>query len=125
MSQIGNANEMSVYFYMPCSYTVDDFGKKSVAIETGYDMCNRYVGGVADGSKLPQYVILNCKTVTKEQLPRGIIIRYQPRGWITSELTKNWYLVVWERRPGGQKDSGCWFWINLRDNTSNKRCNYW
>ena len=64
-------------------------------------MCNRYVGGLADGSRLPQYMILNCKTMNKEQMPRGTIIRYQPRGWITSELTKNWYLVVWDRRPGG------------------------
>jgi hypothetical protein len=39
MSQIGNADEMPVYFYMPCSQTVDDNGAKSLAIETGYDRC--------------------------------------------------------------------------------------
>jgi len=61
---------------------------------------NSHVGGLADGSKLPPYVILNCKTLTTEQLPRGIIVIYQPRGWIINELVKNWYLVVWNRRPG-------------------------
>jgi hypothetical protein len=39
MSQTGNVDEMPVYFYMPCSYTVDDNGAKSMAIETGYDRC--------------------------------------------------------------------------------------
>jgi len=63
-------------------------------------VCNSHVSGLADGIKLPPYVILNCKTLTTEQLLRGIIVRYQPRGWISSELVKNWYLVVWNRRPG-------------------------
>jgi hypothetical protein len=35
-----------------------------------------------------------------EQPPRGITVTYQPRGWITNKLVKNWYLVVWNRRPG-------------------------
>jgi hypothetical protein len=35
-------------------------------------VCNSHVGGLADGSKLPPCVILNCNTLTVEQLPRGI-----------------------------------------------------
>lgn len=62
-------------------------------------MYNSHVGRLADGSKLPPYMILNCKTSTTEQLPRGIIVVYQPRCWIINELVKNWY-VVWNRRPG-------------------------
>jgi len=63
-------------------------------------VCNSHVGSLADGRKLPPYTILNYKTLTPEQLPRRIIVRYQPRGWITNELVRNWYLVVWNRRPG-------------------------
>jgi hypothetical protein len=35
--------------------------------------------------------------LTTQQLLRGIIVKYQPRGWITNDLVKNWYLVVWSR----------------------------
>ena len=46
------------------------------------------------------YIILYHKTVAKEQLPGGIIVRCQPKGcWITNELTKDWLLVEWNRRP--------------------------
>ena len=45
-------------------------------------------------------MILNHKTVPKEQLPRGIFVRCPPKSCMTSELTKYWLLVVWNRRPG-------------------------
>jgi hypothetical protein len=48
----------------------------------------------ADGSKLLPYMTLNCKTMSKEQLPGGIIVRCQPKDWITSELMKDWLLVA-------------------------------
>jgi hypothetical protein len=41
---------------------------------------------LADGSKLPPYVILNHKTVPKEQMPTGINVRYQHKGWMTNNL---------------------------------------
>jgi hypothetical protein len=55
---------------------------------------------LADGSKLPPYVILNHKTMPKEQQPRGIIVRCQPKGQMTNELMKDWLSVVWNGRPG-------------------------
>jgi hypothetical protein len=93
LSQTGNVNEMPLYFYVPCSYTVDNNRAKSMAIEAGYDTCVSHVGSSACGGKLHPCMILNCQTTTKEKLPKGIIIRYQPRGWKTIELMKNWYLV--------------------------------
>jgi hypothetical protein len=80
--------------------TLDENGAKFMAIEIGYGRCVSHVGSSVYGSKLHPYMIVNCKTMTKEQLPRVIIVRYQPRGWITNQLTKNCYLVVWNRRPG-------------------------
>ena len=53
------------------------------------------------GGNTPLYIILYHKTVAKEQLPGGIIVRCQPKGcWITNELTKDWLLVEWNRRSG-------------------------
>jgi len=48
----------------------------------------------AGGSKLPPYMTLNCKTVSKEQLPGEIVVRCQPKDWITSELMKDCLLVA-------------------------------
>ena len=49
---------------------------------------------LSHGSKLPPYVVVNHKTMPKEQLPRGIIVRCQPEGSMTTEFMKNWLLVV-------------------------------
>jgi len=68
---------------MLSSYIVDDTGGKSVAIKTsGYEKMGVSVMLVvlADGTKLPPYVILNCKTMPKEQLPRGLTVICQPQG---------------------------------------------
>jgi hypothetical protein len=104
LSQIGNADETPVYFDMPPNYTVDDTGAKSVAVKTsGHEKMRATVMLVvlADGNKLPLYVFLNRKNMPKEQLPRGIIVRCQPVGWMTSDLMKDWSLVVvGNRRPG-------------------------
>jgi hypothetical protein len=103
LSQIGNADEMPVYFDMPPSYTVDDSGAKSVAVKTsGHEKTHVTVilAVLADGRKLPPYVILNRKNMPKEQLPIGIIVRCQPKGLMTSDLIKDWLLVVWNRRAG-------------------------
>jgi len=55
---------------------------------------------VCSGS-MPLYIILYHKTVAKEQLPGGIIVRCQPKGcWITNELTRDWLPGEWNRRPG-------------------------
>jgi hypothetical protein len=93
---------MLMYFYMPPNYTVDDTGAKSVAVKTsGHEKMRVTVMSavLADGSKLPPYVILNRKNTPKEQLPRGIIVRCQPKGSMTSDLMKDWLLVVSNRRP--------------------------
>ena len=68
---------MPVYFDMVPHYTFDDNGAKSVVIKrSGYENIHLTVMLVvlAVGSKLPLHVILNCKTMPKEQLPRGVIM---------------------------------------------------
>ena len=96
LSQTGDANEIPVYSDMPSNYTVDEEAK-SVAIKTlGYEkMCVTVMLVVpVDGSKLPHYTSLNCKTMPKEQLPRGIIARCQPKVWMVNDLMKYLLLLV-------------------------------
>jgi hypothetical protein len=68
---------------MLSSYSVDDTGRKSVAIKTsGYEKIGVSVMllVLADSTKLPPYVILNCKTVPTERLPRELMVICQPKG---------------------------------------------
>ncbi|NXI46847.1 POGK protein, partial [Galbula dea] len=55
---------------------------------------------LADGIKLPPYVILKRKTMLKDQLPTGIIVGCQNQGWISTDLMKDWLNIIWNRRPG-------------------------
>lgn len=55
----------------------------------------------ADGTKLPLYVVLKRKTVPKEAMPAGIIVRAQEKGWMETELVVAWLKVVWGRRREG------------------------
>lgn len=96
MSQLDKTNEMPVYLDVLSSYPLDDNGAKSVVIKTlGYENIHAAVMLVlADGNHLPLHVILNCKTMRKEQLPSGVIVRCQPKCWMTNEHMKEWLLVV-------------------------------
>jgi len=49
--------------------------------------------GESEGSQLPQYRIVNCKTVTKEQLSFCITVRLQTESCKTNKL-----LLMWNRR---------------------------
>ena len=92
---------MPMYSDMPSSYTVDEEAK-SVAIKTmGYEnMCVTVMLVVpVDGSKLSHYTSLNCKTMPKEQLPRGLTARCQPKVWMANDLTKNLFLLVGNGMP--------------------------
>jgi hypothetical protein len=37
--------------------------------------CHVMLVVLADGSKLPPCVCLNCKTVPKQQFPRGVVVK--------------------------------------------------
>jgi hypothetical protein len=68
LSQIRNADKTPVYFDMPSNHAVDDTGAKFVLIKTlGSEKMQVTVMlmVLADGTKLPLYVILNQKTMPK------------------------------------------------------------
>lgn len=102
MCHIGNADETPVYFDMPLNRTVTETGAKEVKmVSTGYEKHRVTVMlcVTADGNKLPPYIILNRKTIPKDKFPEDVIVRAQPKGWMTSELMEDWVKVVWNRRP--------------------------
>lgn len=103
LGQMGNADETPVYFDMPTNYTVDIVGTKTVSVKTTGNEKMRVtvmLTVLADGRKLPPFIILNRKTMPKEKLPTGLIVRCQEKGWMNSELMQDWLKVVWGRRPG-------------------------
>lgn len=103
LSQMGNADETPVSFDEPSNNVIEEIGTKSVIIKTlgNEKMCITVMLAVlADGIKLPPYVILKRKTMQKDQLPTGIIVRCQNQGWMSTDLMKDWLNIVWSRRPG-------------------------
>lgn len=75
LRHIGNADETAVYFSRPCDYTVTNGRTKSMVMKTigNYKLQVSFMFAVlADGSKLPTYMILSHKTLPKEQLPSRI-----------------------------------------------------
>jgi hypothetical protein len=75
LSQIGNADETAIFFDMPRSFTVNFKGEKQVAMKTtGYEKLRVTVllCITANGNKLPPYVILNRKSVSKENFCKDV-----------------------------------------------------
>jgi hypothetical protein len=84
---IGNADHTPVYFDMPSNVTVNEKGAKTVIIRgTGNEKGRITVmlDVLADGRKLPPYVILRRKTMPKGKLPAGLVFRYQKKRWMTN-----------------------------------------
>jgi hypothetical protein len=103
LGHIGNADQTPVYFDMPSNITVNEKGAKAVLMRgTGNEKARISVmlGVLADGHKLPPYIILRRKTMPKEKLPVGLVFRCQEKGWMTNELMTDWVKVVWKRRRG-------------------------
>ncbi|KFP07499.1 Pogo transposable element with KRAB domain, partial [Calypte anna] len=103
LSQMGNADETPVSFDEPSSNIIEEIGTKSVIIKTlgNEKMCiTVMLAALADGIKLPPYVILKRKTMLQDQMPTGIIVRCQNQGWMSTDLMKDWLNIVWNRRPG-------------------------
>ncbi|XP_067009263.2 tectonic-1 [Anabrus simplex] len=53
----------------------------------------------ADRTKLPPYIVLKRKTLSKN-LPASVIIRSQNSGWMESSLVEDWVKCIWQRCPG-------------------------
>ncbi|KAH0816493.1 hypothetical protein GEV33_006298 [Tenebrio molitor] len=81
---MGKADETPVYFDMPGATTVHPRGQKTVTIRTSGNEKLRVsvmLAALADGTKLPPFVILKRQQMPKEHLPKGtIFVRCQEKG---------------------------------------------
>uniref|UniRef100_A0A672FP09 HTH CENPB-type domain-containing protein n=1 Tax=Salarias fasciatus TaxID=181472 RepID=A0A672FP09_SALFA len=101
LDQMGYAGQTPVHFDMPSPVTVEKKGK--VPVKSTDNEKNRItvmLACLADGTKLPPYVVLQGKTIPEEPTPPGIIVRAQEMGWIGTELMVDWLKAVWGRRRG-------------------------
>ena len=62
--------------------------------------CTVMLAIAADGHKLIPYAIFKRKTLPKEKLPSGIVVRVQQNSWMTKDLFIDWLKTVWFWQPG-------------------------
>ena len=86
LDHMGNADQTPVFFDMPTSVVVDVKDVKSVLVRsTGNEKARITVMlcTLADGRKMPPFVILRRKTMPKEKVPAGLVIRAQEKECMT------------------------------------------
>ena len=104
LASIGNADQTPLTFDLPRQTTVAVKGSKTINVSsTGHekDRFTVMLSCTADGRKLPPYVVFKRKTMPKEKLPNGVIVRVHPKGWMNEELVDDWLRCVWGRRVAG------------------------
>jgi len=104
LGQIANMDEVPLTFDVPSTRTVDKKGVQTVTVKTtGHEKTHYTVvlACTANGEKLLPMLIFKRKTLPKEELPNGVIVHVQPKGWMDEDGMKVWMEKVWEKRPGG------------------------
>lgn len=83
LRHIGNADQTPLTFDIVTNSTITEKGIKSVPIiTTGHDKDRFTVmfACLGDGMKLPPYVVLKCKTLSKKMVfPPGLVVRCQEK----------------------------------------------
>ncbi|KAM4860750.1 pogo transposable element with KRAB domain [Thomomys bottae] len=103
VTQMGNADETPICLEVPSRVTVDNQGEKPVLVKTpGREKLRitAMLGVLADGRKLPPYIILRGTYIPPGKFPSGMEIRCHRYGWMTEDLMQDWLEVVWRRRTG-------------------------
>ncbi|XP_015441642.2 pogo transposable element with KRAB domain [Pteropus alecto] len=103
VAQMGNADETPICLEVPSRVTVDNQGEKPVLVKTpGREKLKitAMLGVLADGRKLPPYIVLRGTYIPPGKFPSGMEIRCHRYGWMTEDLMQDWLEVVWRRRAG-------------------------
>jgi len=107
-SRLGNADQTPLTFDLPYDTTITHKNSKSVSIRTTGNEKNRFavmLGCMADGTKLPPYVIFKRKTMPKGDFPRDVVVRVHEKGWMSEKTMKEWLSIVWGKRPNVRERS--------------------
>ena len=100
---IGNMDETAIWADMPGNSTIAVRGSKSVPIlTTGHEKQRITVclAAMADGTKLPPFVVLKGKRMLKDvaSIP-NVIVRMSKNAWMDEDLTSEWVDKIWEGAP--------------------------
>lgn len=104
---IGNMDETPMTFDMPGNRTVNVKGAKTVTVRTcGAEKSHFTVvlACLADGTKLKPMTVFKRKTMPKEKLPPGVLVKVHPKGWMDEQLVNEWLKEIWFKRPGSLID---------------------
>ncbi|CAB4401718.1 unnamed protein product [Rhizophagus irregularis] len=100
LAYIGNIDETLVSFDLPSNTTIDELGTRSVSIRiTGHEKANFTVvlTCMADGTKLPPFIIFKLKNVPRENFPPEVIIRANQKGWMNKNEMLYWIENIWTK----------------------------
>lgn len=98
-----NMDEVPLTFDLPLTRTVDKTGAPSIGHnhqtrENTFHLC---IGLHRIWKKLPPMVIFKRKTMPKEQLLKGIVVKVNQKEWMLESLMKDWLTECYGKRPGG------------------------
>lgn len=99
-----NMDEVPLTFDLPLTRTVNKTGASSVLLKTtGHERTHFtcVLACTASGQKLQPMVIFKRITMPKEQLPKGIVVKVNTKGWMIEGLMKEWLTECYGKRPGG------------------------
>ena len=101
-SHVFNMDEVPMSFDAPLSRTVDEVGAATIPISTtGHEKTGFTVVLACSeaGKKLKPMVIFKRKTMPKENLPNGVVVHVQQKGWMDRDGMIVWANKVWRPRP--------------------------
>jgi len=85
LNLIGNMDETSMAFNLPSQSTIEERGKRTVSILTTGHECTNFtvtLTCLADGTKLPPFIIFKLVNVPREKFPDGVYVHANPNGWM-------------------------------------------
>ena len=101
-------DETPISFNMPSQTTVDECEKRTISIlTTGHERTNFTVtlACLADGTKLPPFIIFKLVNIPREQFPNGVFVHANPSGWMDEKEMIWWIENVWCQRANLSSNS--------------------
>ena len=97
-------DEVPLTFDIPVNRTAEERGTSTVSMRTTGNEKSSFTVVLAchaNGQTLPPMVIFKRKTLPKENIPAGVVIKVNPKGWMDEEKMSEWLREIYVKRPGG------------------------
>jgi len=94
-------DETPISFNLPSQTTIEEHGKRTVSILTTGHECTNFtvtLACLADGTKLPPFIIFKLVNVPREQFPNGVYVHANPSGWMDEKEMIWWIENIWCQR---------------------------